>query len=281
MRFQIYTGKAELREVKLLAKGKQLVRYSGIPHWDVISCQKPFQLPRILLIIVNISWIYPKPQDFTFITNHIHTWVLFLLWLHLFILFGVISLLISRSILGTYRRGEIICQFPIFLPFHTVHGVLRQEYWSGFPFPSPVDHVLSELSTITCPSWVVLHGMAHSFTELDKAVVHVIRLVSFLWLVFSLSALWWRRVRGLWKLPDARHWLRGKFGLVLMGGAMIRWIIEKATVPKKHLLLLYWLRQSVWLCGSQQTVDSYSQDGNTRPSDLSPEKSVCRSRSNS
>ena len=33
--------------------------------------------------------------------------------------------------------------------------------------------------------------------------------------------------------------------------ANIRWIIEKARVPEKHLL--YWLCQSVWLCGSQQT----------------------------
>ena len=185
MRFQIHTGKCELREVKLLAKGKELVRDSGIPHWDVISCQKPFQLPRILLITVNIFWIYPKPQDFTFITSHIHNWVLLLFWLSLFILSGVISPLTSSSILGTYRPEEFIFQSPIFLPFHTVHGVLRQEYWSGFPFPSPVDHVLSELSTMTCPSWVVLHGMAHSFTELDKTVVHVIRLVSFLWLWFS------------------------------------------------------------------------------------------------
>ena len=48
------------------------------------------------------------------------------------------------------------------------------------PFSSLVDHVLLELSTMTCPSWVALHGMAHSFIELDKAVVHVIRLVSFL-----------------------------------------------------------------------------------------------------
>ena len=29
-------------------------------------------------------------------------------------------------------------------------------------------------------SWVALHSMAHNFIELDKAVVHVIRLVSFL-----------------------------------------------------------------------------------------------------
>ena len=55
-----------------------------------------------------------------------------------------------------------------------------QEYWSGLAFPSPVDHILSELSTMTCPSWVALHGMAHSFIELDKAVVHVIRLGIFL-----------------------------------------------------------------------------------------------------
>ena len=48
-----------------------------------------------------------------------------------------------------------------------------------------MDHVLSELSTMTHLSWVALHGMAHSFIELDKAVVHVIRLVSFLSLWFS------------------------------------------------------------------------------------------------
>ena len=40
-------------------------------------------------------------------------------------------------------------------------------------------------------------------------------------MVFSLSALWWRRIKGLWKLPDGRDWLRGKPGLVLMGGIML------------------------------------------------------------
>ena len=39
--------------------------------------------------------------------------------------------------------------------------------------------------------------------------------------VFSLSALWWRRISGLWKLPNRRAWLRGKLGLVLMGGAVL------------------------------------------------------------
>ena len=71
------------------------------------------------------------------------------------------------------------CLFTLFM------GFSRQEYWSGLPLPSPVNHILSELSTMTCLSWMALHGMAHSFTELVKAVVHVIRLVSFLWLWFS------------------------------------------------------------------------------------------------
>ena len=41
----------------------------------------------------------------------------------------------------------------------------RQEYWSYLPFPSPVDHILSDLFTITHPSWVAAW---HSFIELDK-----------------------------------------------------------------------------------------------------------------
>ena len=46
-------------------------------------------------------------------------------------------------------------------------------------------------------------------------------------MVFSLSSLWWRRTIGLWKLPDGRDWLRGKQGLVLMGGAMLsKFLVE-------------------------------------------------------
>ena len=52
-----------------------------------------------------------------------------------------------------------------------------------------MDHILSELSTMTCLSWVALHSMAHSFIELERAVLHVIRLVSFLQLWFSVCPL--------------------------------------------------------------------------------------------
>ena len=70
-------------------------------------------------------------SDFTCITSHIHCWALFSLWLCLFILSGVISPLFSSSILDTYCPGEFIFQCPIFLPFHTVHGVVKARYWSG------------------------------------------------------------------------------------------------------------------------------------------------------
>jgi len=63
--------------------------------------------------------------------------------------------------------------------------------------------------------------------------------------------------------------------------ANIRWIIKKSKrVPEKHLFLLYWLCQSLWLCGSQ-TVENSERDGNTRPLDLPLEKPVCMSGSNS
>ena len=56
---------------------------------------------------------------------------------------------------------------------------------------------------------------------------------------------------------------------------------KKQESSRKHLFLLYWLCQSLWLCGSQQTVENSSRDGNTRPPDLPLEKPVCRSGSNS
>ena len=64
--------------------------------------------------------------------------------------------------------------------FHTVHGVLKARILKWFAVPFSVDHILSELSTMVCPSWVAPHSMAHNFIELDKAVVHVISLVIFL-----------------------------------------------------------------------------------------------------
>ena len=68
--------------------------------------------------------------------------------------------------LRMYVCTKFFCLFIQFMRFS------QQVYWGGLPFPPPADHVLSALPTITRPSWVVLHGMAHSFTELHKLLRH-------------------------------------------------------------------------------------------------------------
>ena len=86
-------------------------------------------------------------SDFTSISIHIHNWVLFLLWLHPFILSGVISPLISSSILGNYQPGVFIFQCPVFLPFHTIYGVLKARIlkWFAIPFSSGLHSVFFTL----------------------------------------------------------------------------------------------------------------------------------------
>ena len=85
----------------------------------------------------------------------------------------------------TEQPGKFIFQCHIFLPFHTVHGVLKARTlkWFAIPFSSRPRFVRTLHHD---PS--VLDGlsfMAHSFIEFDKAVGHVISLISFLWLWFS------------------------------------------------------------------------------------------------
>ena len=99
--------------------------------------------------------------DFIFTTRHIHNWVLFLLWFRLFILSGVISPLISSSIMGTFRPGEFIFQCPVFLPFHTVHGVLKARILKSFAIafssgPHSVRPVHHDLSVLGGPT---RHGL--------------------------------------------------------------------------------------------------------------------------
>ena len=55
-----------------------------------------------------------------------------------------------------------------FCLFILLMGFSQQEYWRYLPFLPPEDRVLSELFTMTHPSWVALHGMAHYFIELFK-----------------------------------------------------------------------------------------------------------------
>ena len=85
------------------------------------------------------------------------TWLKWLSSSSSFILSAVISPLISTSILGTYRRGEFIF-WSIFLPFHTVHGVLKARIlkWFAIPFSSGPHFVRvlhHDLSILGGPIW--------------------------------------------------------------------------------------------------------------------------------
>ena len=118
-------------------------------------------------------------SDLTSITSHIHNWVLFLLWLHPFILSGVISPLISSSILSTYRLGEFLFQYLIILPFHTVHGALKARIlkWFAIPFssgPHSVRPLHHDPAVLGGPTWPGLVSLS------ETSCGPVIRLASFL-----------------------------------------------------------------------------------------------------
>ena len=102
-------------------------------------------------------------------------------FLELFLCSSPVAYWTPTDLAGSSFSVISFCLFILFM------GFSRQEYWSGLPFPSPVDHVLSELSTMPHLSWGTLHGMAHSFIELHKAVIHLIILLSVI-MVFVLEA---------------------------------------------------------------------------------------------
>ena len=152
-----------------------------------ISCLTTSSLPWFMDLTFQVPMQYCSLQNWTLLSppDTSTTWHCFLfgsassLLLELFLCSSPVAYWAPTG-LGMSSFGVIsFCLFILFM------GLSRQERWCGLPFPSPVDHIFSELSIITCPSWVALYCMAHSFTELDKVVIHVVSLVSFLWLWFS------------------------------------------------------------------------------------------------
>ena len=119
----------------------------------------------------------------------------FLLWPSCFLLSVAISssLLFPSSILDTFRPGGLNFGVISFCPFKEVMRFSQQVYWGSLPFPPPVNHILSELSAMMHPSWVALHGLAHSIIELckplhqDKAVIHEV-VTDFLFLGSKITA---------------------------------------------------------------------------------------------
>ena len=63
--------------------------------------------------------------------------------------------------------------------------------------------------------------------------------------------------------------------------ANISWIIEKAREFQKNIYFCFIDCAKAFDCVDHNKLENSSRDGNTRPPYLTPEKYVCRSRSNS
>ena len=155
----------------------------------VISCWTTSNLPWFMDLTFQVPMQYCSLQHLTLLPSPVTSTTGCCFWcgsissffLELFLHWSPVAYWAPTYLASSSFSVLSFCLFILFM------GFSRQEYWSGLSFPSPGDHGLSELSIMTCPSWVALHGTAHSFIQLDKPVVHVISLVSFLWLWFSLS----------------------------------------------------------------------------------------------
>ena len=82
------------------------------------------------------------------------------------------------------------------------------------------------------------------------------------------------------ELPDVQAGLRKGRG-TRDQIAKICWIFKKARELQKNIYLCFTDYAKAFDCVDHNKLEDSSREGNTRPSDLPLEKSVCRSRSNS
>ena len=107
---------------------------------------------------------------------------------------------------------EFIFQCYIFLPFHTVHGVLKARMLKQFAIPFSSGPFCQN-----SPPWLFHLGwtyIAWFIVSLNQTRLYPCD--QFGWfsviVVFILSALWWMRIRSLWKLPNEEGLAVGKIG---------------------------------------------------------------------
>ena len=82
------------------------------------------------------------------------------------------------------------------------------------------------------------------------------------------------------ELPDAQAGFRKGRGTRYQI-ANIHWIIEKGMEFQKNIYFCFTAYAKAFDCMDHNKLEISSRDENTRPPDLPPKKSVCRSRSNS
>ena len=137
-----------------------------------LSCLTTSYLPWFLDVTLQVPTQYCSLQHWTLLPSPVtsttgrcfHFGSVSSFFLELFLHSSPVVYWASTSRWSSSFSALSFCLFILFM------GFSRQEYWTGLPFPSPVDHVLSELSTMICPSWVVLYSLAPCFIEFHYAV---------------------------------------------------------------------------------------------------------------
>ena len=90
-------------------------------------------------------------------------------------------------------------------------------------------------------------------------------------MVCILSALWWIRIRGWWKLAVGRDWLWRKLVLVLMGGAMLSKTLIQFSVDGQGCVpsLLFDLRSN-YGGGNEENGISFKRSHHALPHSVPP-----------
>ena len=110
---------------------------SNLPRFMDLTFQDPMQYFSLQ------HWTLLSPPD-TFTSGHcFHFGSASSFLLELFLHSSPVAYWAPTDLGSSSFSVLSFCHFILFM------GFSKQECWSGLPFPSPVDHVLSELSTMT------------------------------------------------------------------------------------------------------------------------------------
>ena len=123
-----------------------------------ISCLTTSNLPWFMDLLLQVPMQYCSLQHQTLLLSPVPstTGCCFCsgsvpsFFLELFLLWSPVAYWAPTNLGSSSFSVLSFCLLILFM------GFSRQEYWSGLPFPSPVDHVLSALSTMTRPSWAAM-----------------------------------------------------------------------------------------------------------------------------
>ena len=123
-----------------------------------ISCLTTSNLPWFMGLILQVHMHYCSFQHQTLLPSPVtsttwhcfHFGSVFSFCLELFLHSSPVAYWVPTELGSSSFSVLSFCLFLLFM------GLSRQESWSGLLFPSPLGHVLSELSTLIRPPWVAL-----------------------------------------------------------------------------------------------------------------------------